>query len=60
MTECALCGDSRKNIRWFANDLPVCKRHYDRIGRIKEIFKVRVKLEELSEPKEEVIDDSTA
>lgn len=45
--QCALCGDKRKNIHWYVNDKPVCKRHYDRIGRIAEIFKIRVKLKEI-------------
>ena len=57
MVQCALCGDKRKNIRWSVNGKPVCKRHYDRISRIKEIFKIRVKLEELSEPMEEVMSE---
>jgi hypothetical protein len=59
MSQCALCGDKRKNIRWFVNGRPVCKRHYDRISHIKEVFKIKVKFEELPEPMEEVVENAT-
>lgn len=52
MTQCALCGDKRKNIRWFVKGKPVCKRHYDTIGRIAETFNIRIKLEEKDTRKE--------
>jgi hypothetical protein len=49
MSQCALCGDQRKNIRWFVNDKPVCKRHYDTVCHIAETFDIRITLKEVPE-----------
>lgn len=46
MSQCALCGDKRKNIRWSVNGKPVCKRHYDKLSRIKDVFGLDIELEE--------------
>jgi hypothetical protein len=53
MVQCALCGDERRNIRWYVNEKPVCKRHYDKVGRIADIFQIKVKLKEVLKLKEE-------
>ena len=45
MTSCALCGDKRKNIIWYVNEKPVCKRHYDQLRRINVIMEMPAKFE---------------
>jgi hypothetical protein len=37
MVKCVLCGDQRKKISYI-NQLPVCKRHYDRVLNITSVF----------------------
>jgi len=46
MTSCALCGDKRKNIRWYVNEKPVCNRHYKSLKRISVIMDMPAKFEE--------------
>jgi hypothetical protein len=40
MTKCSLCGDERKNIIWFVNDKPACKKHHDMILHISTAFDI--------------------